>query len=71
MTRQELEENVGRIARILQDALRQGNGERVGFCLLFFDFGDKGNFAYAANANRADVVRLLKEAREKIGAETQ
>jgi hypothetical protein len=72
MDRPDLEEMCGGVARILQQAIKEDRfGERVGFCLLMFDFGEEGSFAYAANAQRADVVRLLKEAREKIGAEAQ
>lgn len=73
MTRDDLETLVGKIARALQEALNsdEETQHKVGFCLLMFDFGVEGSFSYAANANRADVVRLLKEAREKIAAATQ
>jgi hypothetical protein len=73
MERLDLEALVGQIARMLQASLKSDpeTGGKVGFCLLMFDFGVEGSFAYAANANRADVVRLLKEAREKIAAATQ
>lgn len=73
MTREELEDLVGSIARTLHAALKtdERTDHKVGFCLLMFDFGVEGSFAYAANADRADVVRLLKEAREKIAAATQ
>lgn len=34
----------------------------VGFCLLLFDFGPPGgNATYISNAQRADVIRILKE----------
>lgn len=34
---------------------------KTGFILLAFDFGDTGRCNYISNANRADVVVLLKE----------
>jgi len=39
----------------------KGNARKTGFVLLVFDFGDKGRANYISNANRADVVTLLKE----------
>jgi hypothetical protein len=67
-----LEDLTGKVARTLQEAINSDpEGKRVGFCLLMFDFGDKGSFAYAANAPRADVVKLFKEAADKVGREAQ
>ena len=57
--------------RTLQAAINEDpRRERVGFCLLMFDFveGPSGSFAYAANAQRADVVKLLREAAGKVEA---
>lgn len=71
-TRAGLEELTGDIARLLQLAIKEsGEGGKIGFCLLMYDFGDEGSFAYAANAVRADVVKLLKEAADKVGREAQ
>jgi hypothetical protein len=37
-------------------------GERqVGFCLLVFNFGDEGRCNYISNADRLDMIVLLKE----------
>lgn len=37
-------------------------GERkVGFCLLVFNMGDEGRANYICNAERLDMVTLLKE----------
>lgn len=49
-----------------------GTDEKVGFYLLAFDFGDKGNFAYVSNSQRADMIRLLEEflAYQKAGLVT-
>ena len=57
-----LEEQCHGLARAIAAAVPPGTG----FALLLFDFGSEGSFAYAANANRDDVVKLLGEAREKI-----
>lgn len=39
-----------------------GNARTVGFCVMVFNFGDgPGRANYISNANRADVVTLLKE----------
>lgn len=71
--RLQLEEICGGIARMLQKAINESAepGQRLGFALLMFDFGEEGSFAYAANAQRADVLKLLREAEEKIRTNTQ
>lgn len=38
-----------------------GEARQVGFVLLVFEFGDTGRANYISNAERADVVTLLKE----------
>jgi hypothetical protein len=40
----------------------RGKDRKVGFCLMLFNFDDgAGRANYISNANRADVVTLLKE----------
>jgi hypothetical protein len=40
----------------------RGNDRKVGFCLMLFNFDDgTGRANYISNAERADVVTLLKE----------
>jgi hypothetical protein len=39
----------------------RGEDRKVGFCLMVFGFGDAGRANYISNANRADVVTMLKE----------
>jgi hypothetical protein len=39
----------------------RGQDRKVGFCLMAFNFGEAGRANYISNANRADVVTLLKE----------
>jgi hypothetical protein len=54
-----------KIARAIDEAFngpRIKEGERkTGFVLLVFDFGDTGRCNYMSNAQRDDVVLLLKE----------
>lgn len=33
----------------------------VGFAVLVFDFGPKGNLAYVSNAHRADMLKAMQE----------
>lgn len=39
----------------------RGKDRQVGFALMIFKFGDAGRANYISNANRADVVTLLRE----------
>jgi hypothetical protein len=39
----------------------RGEGRKVGFCLMVFNFGDTGRANYISNAHRADVITMLKE----------
>lgn len=67
ITRAELVVSAGKIAPYLDQTLATVHGERTGFVLFLFDFasrkpdGDKGSVAYISNAEREDVIALLKE----------
>jgi hypothetical protein len=39
----------------------RGEDRNVGFALMVFKFGDAGRANYMSNANRDDVITLLKE----------
>jgi hypothetical protein len=39
----------------------RGEQRQIGFCLMVFKFGDGGRANYISNANRDDVVIMLKE----------
>jgi len=39
----------------------RGKDRKVGFVLLVFPFGEEGRCNYISNAERADVVTMLKE----------
>jgi hypothetical protein len=44
-------------------------GDKIGFALVMFDFGDPGgSMAYASTAQRDDFLRLLDELRGKLAA---
>lgn len=58
--REDLERYCRTLARVLKEQMPPG----VGFALLMFDFGAGGSFTYASNAERADFVKLLDEARQ-------
>lgn len=46
-------------------------GPKMGFMLMVFDFGDGGFSAYISNAEREDMIKLLREQanRLEIGAD--
>lgn len=57
-------DKMNHLAHALDDFFNDGlKGEdrKVGFMLLVFNFGDTGRANYISNAERADVVTLLKE----------
>jgi hypothetical protein len=52
------------LARVLDETFNhglKGEARKVGFCLMIFKFGEGGRANYISNANRDDVVALLKE----------
>ena len=53
------------LARFLDysfNGVAKGDDRKIGFVLLMFEFGEgTGRANYISNANRADVVTLLKE----------
>lgn len=74
-TRAELEAENRRLAKLLDDYLRERHGKRVGFTLFTFEFGDEGaekQLAYISNSRRADMIKAGKEwiARLEAGLNT-
>lgn len=57
MTRADLE----RTCQALGHTIGKGLPEGVGFTLLMFDYGEKGNLAYISSAKREDMVHTLRE----------
>lgn len=62
--REQLEEKAREIGRLIGGALPPG----VGFALLVFDFGAKGDLAWISNAQRNDMLNVLSEFIQKEGA---
>ena len=59
--RQEMNE-LARAIDVMFNGNKTGKERGVGFCLLLFNFGEgPGRANYISNANRSDVVTLLKE----------
>lgn len=67
--RKDLEHSARGIAGGMDRALAEKHGERVGFVLMLFDFGDRGTLTYISNAQRADMISAVKEwlARQEAG----
>lgn len=66
-TRKELESLIKGYSDAIRHSLAEQVGERkVGFVLMLFDYGEKGSFAYAADAQRSDMIALLEEALIKL-----
>lgn len=59
--RKALEAACRELAGMLEPRLKGMFGQRVGFALLVFDFGSKGNMAYLSNAERDGMISLVKE----------
>lgn len=60
----EFVEKMGALARALDELFNgdlRGKDRHTGFCLMVFKFGSEGRANYISNAERADVVTLLKE----------
>lgn len=62
--RVELETAVWEIGKVITRVVPPG----VGFALILADFGAEGSFAYTANMDRGDFLRLLAEALAKLQA---
>lgn len=67
-SRKQLEKSCRVLAPMLDQGLASEHGERVGFVLMVFDFGDKGNLAYISNSQREDVISTLKEITARLEA---
>lgn len=58
----EFYEMMNKLAHGLDHMFNQGEEKRIGFILMTFNFGDKpGRCNYISNAQREDVVVLLRE----------
>ena len=60
--REKLERTCADMAKVIGKCLPDG----VAFAFMLADFGDKGNTAYCSNAEREDMIRLLRETANRI-----
>jgi hypothetical protein len=57
-------EMMNNLARAIDEMFNgelRGKDRKTGFVMIVFEFGDTGRANYISNAERADVVTLLKE----------
>ena len=62
---EEIEVQLKEIGHLIGDRLPAG----WGFNLMIFDFGKKGSMFYISNAQRGDVIRLMREFIKKFKAQ--
>jgi len=70
--RHKLREAAIRLTHAADVALTGYLGQRVGFAVFVFDFGDGGNVGYASNAQRDGMIAAVREwlARQDAGLES-
>lgn len=64
--RLELEDFCSKVGHTLAEAIQSSGMSNVGFTLMMFDYGNKGNLAYMSTARRTDMLKLLDEAKEML-----
>ena len=57
----DLESSARMLGRAFDSILRERHGEKIGFAVLVFDFGEDGGLAYLSNARGEDVIKMLQE----------
>lgn len=68
--RRKLEDIANDIGKAITIALESWSEKPLGFALLVFDFGGKGNLAWISNAKREDMLKALQEFMDKQGGES-
>lgn len=61
LNRTQLQNLSAQIMRMAEPHAMQATGQRVGITVLVFEFGERGNLAYISNAQRADMIAVVKE----------
>lgn len=56
-----LENSARNIAGMIDQGLQSEHGQRVGFALFLFTFGEGGSLTYMANCKRDDMVKVVEE----------
>lgn len=60
-TLKEMEKKCREIGQSIGDRLQSSGYRGIGFALLLFDFGPGGFSTYISNAQRADMIKALRE----------
>jgi hypothetical protein len=61
----DLEAKCREVGRRIQAAIVE-SGQPCGFVLMLFNFGEGGHMTYLSNADRRDVLKLLREFRTAL-----
>lgn len=66
MRQEDLERLCAAYGRSMRLTIESDLGKGIGFAMILFDFGPSGSLAYAANAERADMIKTLQELIEHL-----
>lgn len=58
----EIEKACSKMGKVIGSCMPDG----LGFALIFTDFGESGGMAYVSNAEREGMIKVLREAANKI-----
>ena len=62
-----MEAKAKEVGMLIQSAINDTYGaNRVGFCLMVFDFGPGGSTAYFSNGRREDMIKAISELLDHI-----
>lgn len=72
-TQNKHEQELNEITKLLGKSLGEELGDLttgppLGFMLMVFDFGEGGFLSYVSNAQRADMVKVLREQADRLEA---
>jgi hypothetical protein len=63
---QKTEETMRGLAQGIDEVLEKATGQKKGFALVVFEFGQPGLGNYISNARREDMVAALRETADRI-----
>jgi hypothetical protein len=63
---QQYEQQMRQLAKVLDSVFNMGSENGTGFVLMVFPFESGGRCNYISNAERGDVVKLMKEQIEQF-----
>lgn len=62
-TQSQLQHYCQQLAPQLDEGLARAHGDRLGFMVFVFDFGEHGELAYISNAQREDLKAVVEQLR--------